>query len=134
LSFAFTERFLDPVYAPNRLFGQAMLPDADDFPSSCLEFPVHPAVPKSVGRNLLVPELSICLWTLIAPRTTVPEAAVDKNNEAMAKKRKVRLTKQAHMTPPAGDRKTLQSADQSSLRRGVAPAGYLRHDERSLRF
>lgn len=111
-----------------------MLPDADDFPSVPLELPAHSAVPKSVCRNLLVPELSICLWTLIARRTTVPEAAVDENNEAMARKRKVRLTRQAHMTPPAGDRKTLQSADQSSLRRSVALAGYLRHDERSLRF
>jgi hypothetical protein len=61
-----------------------MLSDADNLPSVPFELPANSAVPKSVGRNHIVPELSIFLWTLTAFRTTVPEAAIDKKNEALA--------------------------------------------------
>jgi hypothetical protein len=103
LSFAFTERFLDPVYAPNRLFGQGMLQDADDFPSVFLEYPVNSAVTTLVGDHLGIPELRICLWTGVARRASMPKTAVNKHNHTLSGEAEVRSSYEAQVPAPPFD-------------------------------
>jgi hypothetical protein len=101
LSFVLTERFLDPVYAPNRLFGQGMLPDADDFPSVFLEFPIDSAVSLLVGDHLGIPELRICLWTGVAHGASVPKTAVNKQNHTLSGEAEVRSSRNAQVSAPS---------------------------------
>ena len=84
-------------------FGQGMFPNADDSPSDSFELTAHSAVPKFVGRNLRVPELSICLRTLGTLRATVPKAAIKEDDKLLSWETAVWRSHDAQVSAPSRD-------------------------------
>jgi len=97
-----------------------MLPNANHMPSESVQLAVHVPIALTIGGELGVPEFLIATWSLVALRTTVPKAAVHKNNNPLAPKGEVRFTQKSLVAPPVGDTELTEDRNQAQLRRLVA--------------
>jgi DNA (cytosine-5)-methyltransferase 1 len=62
----------------------------------------------------------------------MPKAAINKHNESLTSKYKIRPTDKWHVSPPAGDSVAPQKLREQLLGSGVAPSPNTRHDPRPL--
>jgi hypothetical protein len=63
-----------------------MLPDPDHLPARCGQQRVDARVSLSVALKLRTPILAVCLRHLSVLGTAVPEAAIDKHRDLLARK------------------------------------------------
>jgi len=78
-----------------------MLPDADDFPSVFLEFPIASAVSLLVGGHFRVPKLRICLRTGVARGASMPKAAVNEDDNTLLAEAKIRGAQHSEVPTPS---------------------------------
>jgi hypothetical protein len=69
---------------------------------------VHPlarnlAVARGIARELRGPKSNTGFWSATVSWASVPEATVDKNSDFLRSENEIRLSRQWHAAPPAGD-------------------------------
>ena len=106
------------------LAGQLVLPDAENPPAPGAERAGDESIANPVGGNFLPPKRRVGLRLRRVDRATVPKAAVDEEDDALASENKVRLADKRDATPPARDARRAQQPQQAKLRTLVAFATY----------
>lgn len=59
--------------------GVFVFPEPDRGPAKCVQSPVRVGVPRTIGLDLLAPEICIALRPGAVLRATVPETAIDED-------------------------------------------------------
>jgi hypothetical protein len=99
----FREGRFNSADTDRRLFGQVVFPNSQDVPAVFSEGACDKPIPCHVGRQFLFPEWPVVHWQVGMPWASMPEAAVNENNDALPAKGEVRFSKMLLSTTPAGD-------------------------------
>ncbi len=107
---------------------QIMLPDAEDAPAVGTQMTGDGAITRGVGVEFPFPKGAIVPRHVGMFGAAVPEAAIDKDRDALFAKHEIRPAKHIGMTPPAGDFVGPENRDQRQFRLLVpAPADFGHH-------
>jgi len=93
----------DFVHAAVSVFGQVVLPDAKHPPTLLAKGFGDKPISKRVGREFLFPEWPVVDRQIGVPWTSMPETAINENNDALPAKSEIRFSKMLLAATPAGD-------------------------------
>jgi len=111
-----SERLLNPGdQAFSVTLFQGMLRDPEDAPASLAQLSVHLTIPFAVAGDLCLPEFPVSLRSAIALGTSMPEASIHKDHQALLAKREVGLARKLEMPPPPFDPLLLEDSKQHPL-------------------
>lgn len=104
-----------------------MLPYAEHTPAGATQCPCNAKITLPISANLLIPKSLIRLGAPVATRTSVPETAIDKNNQSLPPKNEIRTTDQSKMAPPSFDACSSHQRDECQLSPTIAATSDSRH-------
>jgi hypothetical protein len=73
--------------------GECMLPNPHDAPATLLQHPAYRSIALLISKDLRTPELRVLLWPGGMRRATMLETTVDKHDELLAWKNKIRFAR-----------------------------------------
>ena len=99
--------------------GQVMLPDTKHTPTMLAQRPCDKTIPGGVGGEFLFPERPIVHRQVGVFGASMPETAINENNDTLPAKGEIRFSKMHLAATPAGDAMRPKEAFQSA-RRSIA--------------
>src|SRR5579862_1180769 len=82
---------------------ERMLPHAKSSPAILLKTADSYFIPHRIPSNFLLPVAPIALWHPTVPFASVPKTSINKNNQALTTKNKIRLAGKFQIPAPTGD-------------------------------
>ncbi len=111
-----------------------MLPNPNDTPARFLQQTVDPAVDPLIAENFFPPERRVLLRPRRVRRTTMPETPVNKHDQPLTRKNKIRFASETVPPSPASNPMRSKNRNQPQLGVLVAGAADERHHLRPLGF
>ncbi len=105
-----------------------MLPNSQDTPAPYFKGACDQPVPCHVGRQFLFPEWPVVHRQVGMFGTSMPETAINKNDDVLPAKREIRFSKVLLTPPPAGDAMSTEKFCKCEFRGLVAMSAYAGHD------
>jgi hypothetical protein len=128
------EKTFQPPSEPNSVEGFAF-PHRQDSPAQRPQLPVHPFISNDVLLELSSPELDSGFWRVgkTAAWVPMPETAVNKNRQAVARQGNVWLARQVTSMKSEAIAQAMERAPDGQLRCGI-PLTYACHVGTALRI
>jgi hypothetical protein len=128
------QKVFDFFYAAVSVFSQVVFPNTKDPPALLAKRFGYQAIPKQVCRELSFPEWPIVYWQLGMLGASMPETAIDENDDTFPAKGEIRLAKMLLAAAPAADAMRPKKFCKGKFRVLVAVAANAGHDLGPFRF
>ena len=112
--------------------GEVVFPDTEDSPALPAKRSGDKAIPQRIGLELLFPKWPVVYRQLRVLKASMPETAINENDDTLAAKGEIRLSKMLLTTTPSGDAMRPEKVRKGKFSVFVAVPAYAGHDLRAF--